>query len=83
MDRSTLDTRLDQAAEHYAQGRYDEALAIYQAALEEDPTNPDALNDAGLCHYQLDAPQEAIACFEQALEHDPSYEGAFFNLLTM
>lgn len=81
MDRSTLNARLNEAASHYANARYHEALDGYTAILAEHPAHPDALNDAGMTHYQLGNAETAIEHFEKALEHDPSYEGAFFNLL--
>ena len=72
---------LHAAAEYYLDGRYAEALRLYNELLQEHPGHPDTLNDAGLTHYQLGNADRATACFAEALKHDPSYETAFFNLI--
>ncbi|MDX1534008.1 MAG: tetratricopeptide repeat protein, partial [Thermoplasmata archaeon] len=56
------------AAEHAAYaGDYEEALRLYEAALEHDDTDPRAWEGKAHALAQLSRYPEAAACYEQAL----------------
>ncbi len=40
----------DEAIDLYADGKYDEAIAMYQSALEQDPRYTDALHGMVMCY---------------------------------
>ncbi|HYA33723.1 MAG TPA: tetratricopeptide repeat protein, partial [Candidatus Bathyarchaeia archaeon] len=60
-------------------GRYDEAIACYDKALELDPRLVSAWTGKGVSLYHLGHYEEAIACYDKALELDPRYTKAWGN----
>jgi len=81
--REDLKTRLLEGEDLFLKGAYPQALQTFEAVLEEDPSNPYALNDAGLAYAELGQLDRAVECFERALQIDPGHENAFFNLLNL
>ncbi|BBM70543.1 glycosyltransferase [Rhodothermus marinus] len=79
--REDLKTRLLEGEDLFLKGAYPQALQTFEAVLEEDPSNPYALNDAGLAYAELGQLDRAVECFERALQIDPGHENAFFNLI--
>lgn len=79
--REDLKTRLLEGEDLFLKGAYPQALQTFEAVLEEDPSNPYALNDAGLAYAELGQLDRAVECFERALQADPGHENAFFNLI--
>lgn len=61
-------------------GRLEEAAAVYDAYLDEDPINVDVLVEHGICLSDLDVFEDAIERFELALSLDREHPGAWYNL---
>ena len=67
---------LQAARASLAQGRYNEAIAAYQAVLKRDPNNVDATTHLGLILAVGGGPEHAdraLEIFDRALAIDPSY----------
>jgi len=66
---------VDRAAQLYAQGRFEDAIAELQIALRIDPVNPVAHGNMGAVLLGQGKPKEAIPWLEKALELHPTLEG--------
>lgn len=67
---------LQAARSSLAEGRYDEAIAAYQAVLKRDPNNVDAMTHLGLILAIGGGPEHAdraLEIFDRALAIDPAY----------
>ncbi|MBC5768539.1 tetratricopeptide repeat protein [Ramlibacter albus] len=63
----------------HREGRFDEARALYEAILQEQPRHFDALNLLGTIALQRGDYTGAIALITQALEVQPRLPGAYNN----
>lgn len=70
---------LDQAANLYLAGRYQDALASYMQALVQEPNDPHVHCGLGEVLEALNRPGEALVSFEQALRLDPDNAWAHFG----
>ncbi len=61
-------------------GRFEEALAKYQEALQEE-RDPQLLLGAGVVSFQMGAWAEAIGYFEKLIDHDPYFTSAYLYLV--
>lgn len=61
------------------QGRLDEAEAVYDAYLQEDPLDVEMLVEHGICLSDLDRLEEAIERFETALSLESDHGSALYN----
>jgi len=61
------------------QGRLDEAEAIYDSYLTEDPVNVELLVEHGICLSDLEAYSEAIQRFDTCLVLAADHPGALYN----
>ncbi len=68
---ATSDTALNQAAALYQQGQYNQAVSIYQSALQSDPNNWQLYQGLGSCFYQLHQLPEASQAFDESLALHP------------
>jgi len=64
---------------YYNQGKYSEALATYNWALEIEPNDPDALHNRGSIYNDLERYEEALADFNRSLELRPDNHPATLN----
>jgi hypothetical protein len=64
------------------QGRFDEALAAAQRAIELRPDYPDAFNNLGMVFLSMHRLDEACGAFRRALALKPDFVLAEFNLGT-
>ena len=64
---TSLDGWMKTATSLSRKGRFDSAIAAYDAALQLDPENAQALNGKGLVYVDMGAFQKAIAWFQRAL----------------
>lgn len=55
----------------FRQGRYDEAIGHFEAALAKNPEQLDPLIGLGIARYKLGAFDEAIDVLNSATTHDP------------
>ena len=72
-------TPFDEANAAYAEGRYDEAAALYQAVLDEQP-DAQVYYNLGNTRYKQGELAQAILCYERALRLRPNYADAKYNL---
>jgi tetratricopeptide (TPR) repeat protein len=68
---STKDPLLDEAFTLYSQKRLDEAIALYNVALQANTTNPQGWQGYGLTQRLRGLHQDALSSFEHALQLDP------------
>lgn len=69
----------DAANAAYAEGRYDEAAALYQAIIDEQP-NAQVYYNLGNTRYKQGELAQAILGYERALRLRPNYPDAKYNL---
>ena len=67
---------LQAARASLSEGRYDEAIAAYQAILKRDPKNVDAMTHLGLIVAIGGHADAALETFDKALAIDPNYPPA-------
>lgn len=63
-----------------AQDRFEEALEVYEQALQQRPNFPEAYNNYGIAFAKLGRIPDAIAAFNEALRQKPNYLKAQQNL---
>lgn len=64
----------------HAQGAYAEAVALYEAVLEIDPSQAETLNNLGSALSHLGRYDEAERCFREALAIKPDFPDPYINL---
>ena len=69
----------DAANAAYAEGRYDEAAAMYQALIDEQP-NATLYYNLGNAEFKQGELAQAILNYERALRLKPNYKDAQYNL---
>ncbi len=78
--RSEAERRNRQGLDLVSQGNLGEALALFHAGVEADPTYPENHLDAGAALRLLARWEEAADAFRKALEIRPRWPGALYNL---
>lgn len=71
---------IQQGLDYGKRGDYRQAIAKYEAALEQDPNNSVTRNLLGYAHFQMGNSDEAIAFYRSAVELDPDFADAYYNL---
>ncbi len=74
------DPRLEEAFDLIKRNQIDEAIAIANAVLTEDPGSSGALNVMGLALYRSGDVEGSVDQYRRALEIEPDYPEAHFNL---
>jgi len=64
---------------YYREGKYEEAIAAFDKALEIEPSHAFAWHDRGVCLRALERNEEALASITKALELAPSDEEILFT----
>ena len=59
--------------------RYDEAIAVYESALQLEPNNSMVLNNLGNLLSELGQPERALELYNRALEMEPGKSTTLFN----
>ncbi|MDH4135137.1 MAG: tetratricopeptide repeat protein [Anaerolineae bacterium] len=72
---------MDLGLEYYGQGKFDEAIAEFQAAIELEPDDADAHRNLGTAYGEQGKWEEAAAAYEQAIELDPDFGEAYGDLV--
>lgn len=78
-----LEVRLTQARQIYALGRYEEALPLLEALVEEKPNYADVHNMLGVAHHHVGQWARAERAFQDALKINPQYAEAAMNLAVL
>lgn len=61
-------------------GNMDEAMSLYQKAIELDPAYAVTYNDLGIVYEAKDMPERAEEMYLKAIQIDPNYLSAYSNL---
>ncbi|MEZ5066770.1 MAG: tetratricopeptide repeat protein [bacterium] len=75
-----IDPRLQEGYDLVVANKIDEAVALANALLADDPKNAEARNLLGLALYKSGDAEGSVREYRQALDIDPSYAEAHFNL---
>jgi tetratricopeptide (TPR) repeat protein len=70
----------DEAIDLYADQKYDDAIALYNRALEIDPEFSDAVHGLAMCYQAKGDLDAAIELTKRYIEQDPEDILAFTNL---
>ena len=76
---SFAQTDFEVANNAYAEGRYDEAAALYQKLIDEQPS-AQAYYNLGNAQYKQGELAQAILAYERALRLKPNHKDAKYNL---
>ena len=60
-------------------GRNEEAIVVFERAIEFKPGNAEAWNHKGITLYELGHNEEAIAAYEKALAVNPKFAEVWYN----
>lgn len=71
---------LQAAMDHHQAGRLAEAIPLYERALAEQPTDPEAANYYGVALFQMNDLNGAATALSSSLSMAPNYAEAAFNL---
>ncbi len=75
---SDISKLIQNGLEHHRSGRLQEAEAIYQQVLKEQPRNPDAWHLRGVLAHQVGNNEAAVHLIENAIEINPG-DPDFYN----
>jgi len=64
---------------YYREGRFEDAIAAFDRALEIDPSLAFAWHDRGICLRELGRDEEGLASIEKARELSPGNEEILYN----
>lgn len=71
LELETFSASLQKALSLHQAGDYDEARAIYEALLQQNPTHPDVLNFLGLLCFEEGDQSSAIDLLNKAIKQNP------------
>jgi predicted TPR repeat methyltransferase len=77
---STSQNELVQAIAHHQAGRLAEAARGYEAVLEKNPNDPDALHFYGMLHFHFQRDIDAVRLIGRSLDLAPANPHAWINL---
>ena len=72
----SIDELVKMGKKHLEDGRYDDALNLFQKAILLNQNDPDLWNLKGIALRSLGRYNEAIECFNKSLEIDPRDKNA-------
>lgn len=77
--RNLIVAHNDRGNAYGRQGRYEQALADFNAVIALNEKDPDAFYNRGLTHKRLRQINEALADYDQAIALNPKYSKAYNN----
>ena len=80
--KSNIETLFQNAVESHLQGKFSEALGMYQRIIEINPEHFEALHNIGAIHLRLGDNERAIDIFQQAIRLNKDFPDALNNLAT-
>lgn len=72
--------RLDKALKYQEEGKYREAIEIYNEIIDLNPENIIVLNNIGVCYLALGNPDKAIEFFKRVIKISPKDSDVYFNI---
>ncbi len=75
-----MEAKLHTGEQLFSEGQVEAAKHVFLEILEEDPNNPEILNNMGVIEYSQENVQEAVDYFLKALLIEPDYQDALMNL---
>jgi protein O-GlcNAc transferase len=76
----TIEEALERAVKHHTAGRLPDAEKLYHEVLQNDPTQPMALQLLGLIAYETGEHEHALDLLEMAVTSKPDYAEAHNNM---
>ena len=70
---------MHQASELIVQGKYNEALEVFDSILETDPLEARAFHGKGDIYDMIGRHDEAVTCYSSALDLDPFNAETWYN----
>src|SRR4029453_19300070 len=80
MNKSVFFQTLESGVTAHQEGRLDDALKSYRAALELRPNDPEVASLCGLAFLHSAKGEEALPLLQQAVEREPGQNGFRLNL---
>ena len=80
MAESEATPLVQQSADHYQAGRFEEALNSARQAIEIDERLTDAYTVLGVALSGLERNEEAVSAFQKAIQVSPYNTSAYYNL---
>ena len=71
---------LNQGVGLLKEGKFEQARALFQDAVQKDPQRAEAYNGVGVTFYARGDLDEALAWYKRSLEADPRFGDAFYNM---
>ncbi len=78
--RLRTETLLRDAQLEMGLGRLEQALALFDQAVELDPDHPEAWDDRGVLLFEMHRPKDAEASFRRQVRHAPRHGHAWYHL---
>lgn len=63
------------------EGKYEEALEMFETSVEKGKDLGEAYRGIGICHWEQESYQEAEDAFEKALEHGTEATAELYNMM--
>jgi tetratricopeptide (TPR) repeat protein len=79
-DRAKAQQLFNQGNSRFEKGAYAEAVALFEKAIELDPSHAESLNNLGASLPHVGRYEEAEQCFRQAIAIKPNYADPYGNL---
>jgi Flp pilus assembly protein TadD len=79
-DRAKAQQLFKQGNSRFEKGAYEEAVALYEKAIDLDSSHAEALNNLGASLPHVGRYEEAEQCFRQAIAIKPNYADPYGNL---
>jgi superkiller protein 3 len=79
-EATTAEEHFQLGNQYTQEGRFEEAIAEYQAAIEANPDNVSAMTNLGVAYYNAGRLDEAVTQYQAALELAPNDADIHSNL---